>query len=232
MAKNPELHKGHRQRILKKYLENGIQSLEEHEILEVLLFFAFSRCNTNDISHKLINRFGSITQVFEAPIEDLVKIDGIGDAAATLLHFMGDFIRVMGLTEVPAVKLDNLNSILLFCNNRLPNDGRESCHFLLLDKRGYFITCVSMTIGEFSLVNIDFRHLILKALNANAGSIVIVHNHPETDVIAASTSDVSYTRKLSDLLLSVGINIVDHIIFGKNGYLSMRRAGLLDDIWS
>lgn len=230
MSNDENLHKGHRQRLLKKYLESGFQSLEEHEVLEVLLFFALSRCNTNEISHKLINKFGSAAQVLNAPISEITQVKGVGETSAVLMRFLGDFVANYGANREAAVRLESLDNVIKFCEECFPDNDKESCHFLMLDKRKYLIACLSMTGCEFSSVNVDLKAVLMKAFNINAKSIIIVHNHPYGPSIA-SNSDVKFTRDIAETLISLNINVCDHIIIGNDGYFSMRRSSLLGDIW-
>lgn len=230
MPNEENMHKGHRQRLLKKYLENGIHSLEEHEVLEVLLFFAFSRCNTNEISHSLINKFGSISNVINTPVDEIKQIKGVGETSAVLLRFLGDFVDAYHINKDFAVKLDNIDDVISFCGECFPNGDTESCHFIMLDKRKYLTACMNMTECEFSSVSIDLRSVLMKAFNVNASFMIFVHNHPNGPA-AASNSDVKATRDIANTLNSLGISVIDHIIIGSDGYFSMRRSNIMEDIW-
>ena len=86
-------HTAHRQRLKERYLREGMDSLEEHVVLELLLFFAIPRCDTNKTAHKLIDRFGSLHAVFDAPMEELIAVDGIGESSALLIKAVPDFYR-------------------------------------------------------------------------------------------------------------------------------------------
>ena len=230
MQNEKNLHKGHRQRLLKKYLENGFNSLEEHEILEILLFFAFSRCNTNELSHRLIKKFGSVKDVLCAHKDELTEIEGIGETTAVLLNFLGDIVDGIGMRKEPTIRLENIDSVIRFCKEFFPITDKESCHFIMLDKRRYLLACMNMAGSEFSLVNIDMRAVLLKAFNVNASSLILVHNHPNAPSVA-SNNDVRYTRQIAETLTPLNIDLLDHIIIGNDGCLSMRRSKLLGDLW-
>ncbi len=230
MQKDGNLHKGHRQRLLKKYVENGINSLEEHEILEVLLFFVFSRCNTNEIGHELIKRFGSVENVLNAPIDEISKIKGIGESSAVLLRFLGDVVDCMNVSDNSSIKLNSIEKIIEFCKLRFSNADKEFCHFVMLDKRNIYIACISLSGCRFSSVNVNLKSVLMKAFNVNACSAIIVHNHPNSTA-AASNSDVNNTRVIAQTLGSLDIGLIDHVIIGTDGYYSMRSERLLEDIW-
>ena len=105
MAEEKNIHSGHRQRMLKRYLEHGIDGFEEHEILEIFLFTAYSRRNTNDISHQLIDRFGSLEGVLNAGYDELVQEKNVGVTAAALISFMKDFAKRYNKEDMSGIKL-------------------------------------------------------------------------------------------------------------------------------
>ncbi len=224
------IHNGHRQRLLKKYKENGIDSLEEHELLEILLFFAFSRCNTNELSHNLLNKFGSIENVFKSSIDELTKINGIGSSSALLIKFLGDFSELYGRSDQKIYNLKAFENIIQFCTEHFTDQENENCHFIFLDKRKNLITHQSLTNCKFSLVNLDLKKIINKAIDLNSDSIIIVHNHPNGSSVASS-NDVKYTRSIAEMIAPLDLSLVDHIIMGIDGFFSMRRSNLMNDIW-
>ena len=88
------MHSGHRERLKKKFIKYGADSLETHELLELLLFYGIPRKDTNELAHVLINTFGSLPQVFDAPINRLLKINGIGESTAVLIRLVSKLSRV------------------------------------------------------------------------------------------------------------------------------------------
>ncbi|MBQ7858523.1 MAG: hypothetical protein IJ347_00090 [Faecalibacterium sp.] len=80
------LHQDHRERMRRRVERYGLESLEEHEALEYLLYFAIPRRDTNPIAHALLNRFGSFAAVLEAAEEELLTVEGVGPSTARFLH--------------------------------------------------------------------------------------------------------------------------------------------------
>ena len=230
MQNEENLHKGHRQRLLKKYGENGISSIEEHEMLEILLFFAFSRCNTNEISHRLIHEFGSLKNVLYAPVDDILKVKGMGYTSAVLLRFLGDIVNYLNLPDNSSVRLSSIDKILEYCKENFTNSDREYCNFLMLDKRDFYIGCLDLTGRQFSTVNLDLKNILMTAFNVNASDTIIVHNHPHSSA-KVSNSDIKNTRIIAQTLNALNIGLIDHVIIGTDGYYSMRSERLLEDIW-
>ena len=87
------IHDGHRQRLKQRFLEEGLESFTDIQVLELLLFFSVPRQDTNPIAHALLDHFGSLYQVLEAPVEELRKVKGVGDQSALLLSLMNDVAR-------------------------------------------------------------------------------------------------------------------------------------------
>lgn len=87
------IHDGHRQRLKQRFLEEGLESFTDIQVLELLLFFSVPRQDTNPIAHALLDHFGSLYQVLEAPVEELRKVKGVGEQSALLLSLMNDVAR-------------------------------------------------------------------------------------------------------------------------------------------
>jgi DNA repair protein RadC len=82
------IHDGHRQRLKERFLEQGLDSFTKYQALELMLFYCIPRQNTNDIAHRLIEHFGSVSQTLDADIEELCSVEGIGLSAATFLKLL------------------------------------------------------------------------------------------------------------------------------------------------
>ena len=88
------LHRHHRLRLKNRFLRSGLDDFEPHNVLELLLFFAVPQGDTNELAHVLLNKFGSISDVFAAPYSELIKIKGVGDHTATMLKLMPELFKV------------------------------------------------------------------------------------------------------------------------------------------
>lgn len=224
------IHKGHRQRMLKKYLEHGIECFEDHEVLEIFLYSAYTRRNTNDISHKLIQRFGSLEGVMNAGYEELMEVDDVGSTAAALITFMKDFSKRYNREEFTGIKLDTSLAMRDFCYKLLKHCSVEEAHVLFLDQTLSLIGESKISRGGADAVEFDLRFIVSKAIRTQCCNIVLTHCHPH-GVLLASSSDVSATRRVAQSLAAIGINLIDHIIVNEDDSFSMRTARLLPDIW-
>ena len=80
------IHDGHRERVRRRFLENDLDGFADHEALELLLYYAIPQGDVNPLAHELIDRFGSLSGVFTAPVEMLTEVKGVGERAAVLLR--------------------------------------------------------------------------------------------------------------------------------------------------
>ena len=87
------IHDGHRQRVYDRLRKEGLDSFSPHNVLELLLFFSSPRADTNEIAHRLIDRFGSVAAVLDAPESELVKVNGVGEYSATLIKLIPQLAR-------------------------------------------------------------------------------------------------------------------------------------------
>ncbi len=230
MAEEKNIHSGHRQRMLKKYLEHGIDCFEEHEILEIFLYAAYSRRNTNDISHQLINRFGSLEGVLNAGYDELVQEKNVGATAAALISFMKDFARKYSGAEMIGIDLRTSESARRFCYKLLKGSHVEEAHALFLDQSLNLIGESQISAGNKCAVEFDLRTIVTRAIKTQCSKIILTHSHPG-GVLLPSSADVAATRRVASALINLGIELVDHIIVNEEDSYSMRTAGMLPDFW-
>lgn len=221
------VHDGHRDRLRQSYLEHGLMSMNDINALELLLFYAIPRRDTNEIAHRLLDRFGSLDGVFSASAEELIEVDGIGENAAALLTLIPEIMkksRVSKTREIRQIRSsDEAGAYLLpyFLNER-----DEVVYLLCLDTKRAVICCAEMSRGVVNSVDTGIRRIVEKALKARACSAIIAHNHPD-GIAIPSREDEVFTRALFNALETVGIRLEDHIIVAEDDYISMADTGLL-----
>ena len=93
------IHDGHREKMRRRFLQGGLEPFADHEALELLLYYAIPRRDTNPIAHALMERYGSLAAVLDAPVEDLQKVEGVGESAAVLLKLVPQLYRKARLAE-------------------------------------------------------------------------------------------------------------------------------------
>ena len=221
------VHDGHRDRLRQSYLEHGLMSMNDINALELLLFYAIPRRDTNEIAHRLLDRFGSLDDVFSAPAEELQEVEGIGENAAALLTLIPEIMkksRVSKAREIRQIRSsDDAGAYLLpyFLNER-----DEVVYLLCLDTKRCVICCAEMGRGVVNSVDTGIRRIVEKALKVRASSVILAHNHPD-GIALPSREDEVFTRALYNALETVGIRLEDHIIVAEDDYTSMADTGLL-----
>ena len=215
------VHAGHRERVREKYLKGGLDSFADHEVLELLLFYANPRGDTNPIAHELIRKFGSVSQVFDASYDDLITVKGVGEAAATLITLMPGIFRRYSQDKADSVKfINNTDAAAEFLMPRFVGMNNERVGVLFLDVKGRVKNFVFVSDGSLRFAHIDMRRVAQLSLQNNADSVIVAHNHPE-GIAAPSRSDIETTKLLINALGVINIRVADHIIISDKEYFSM-----------
>ncbi|MCM1054100.1 MAG: hypothetical protein NC394_01150 [Bacteroides sp.] len=234
--KKINVHEGHRQRVKERFLRFGIESFTDVQLLEALLFYAVPKKDTNGTAHLLLDAFGSFAQVLEADYEELMKISGIGENAASLLKFF-QMASKRYLISSFAAEDDEVNKRVTgqsflcgYCSNLFLGCKNEVLYAIALDNELVVRCHEIVSEGDPGRVNISARRIVEFALKHNCDRIALAHNHPNGSS-QASRNDISATADLAELLEGLGIELIDHIIVGKYGAVSMHENILADRIW-
>ncbi|MGI6168781.1 MAG: JAB domain-containing protein [Christensenellales bacterium] len=219
------MHAGHRSRHRTRYRKNGLDGFSDHEILELLLYYAIPRVDTNPIAHRLMQRFGSLAGVFSAHIDDLKKVEGVGENAAILLSLIRPSMqRSQAISQEKRQKLTNIDMAGAYCCSLLAGMRRETLFVVCLDIH-YRVICAELVQqGSIDELPVYPRHIVEIALRHDASSIILTHNHPGGR-LAASKSDIETTFKVLEALESLGISLLDHIITHEYNYFSFMKHG-------
>jgi len=215
---------GHRDRVRKAYMENRLAGMATHNILELILFYAIPRKDTKPVARALSEHFGGdLNRIFNADIEELKSIDGIGESAAVLLTLFGEVNRAAAAQKNVGMKdFSDYVAVKEYCRNLLENQPNEKMLLITLDNRRRLINTHTVAEGTVNATAVEPRKLVQAALTDNASSVILVHNHPYGDFMP-SPEDVQLTGRLNDLLRQIGIRFADHIIVGDNGSISMKN---------
>jgi DNA repair protein RadC len=219
-----ELHSGHRKRLRKRFLTEGMDGFEDHVVLELLLFYALPRVDTNPVAHKLLKRFGSLSAVFDASFEELCEVDGIGESAATLIMMLPAAARRYQCDKTNKTSaLDTIEKIGGFMLPYFIGRNGETVMGLFLDKKRRLLKVQKLAEGGPAQTTLDIRRIIESALNTKSTSVVIAHNHARGDVVA-SAQDIKMTKQVSQALEQISVDLVDHIIVSGNEFYSLREG--------
>lgn len=220
------IHEGHRQRKKEQFLKGGLESLADHEVLELLLYYAIPRRDTNALAHQLIERFGSLDRVLHAAPEELQKVNGIGENAAILLHLVPAIMH-RAEEKIPTERI--LNSVERsgdFFMELLSGQRREVLYQVCLDAKGKVLSYRQIAAGNVDSVILNVREIVENALHVDASGVLLGHNHP-SGIALPSPEDRSMTLQVCRALETMGIQLVDHIIVADGDFVSMAASGLL-----
>ena len=221
------MHDGHRERMKRRFLEHGLDSFSDFEALEILLFYAVPRRNTNEMAHALMERFGSYRGVLEADFDELCTVPGIGENAATLIQLVKETdIRYRKSLRSEGKRLNNTEAAGEYIMPLFAYQKRETAYMLLLDVTGKLISSTELAKGIVNRVDISAREIIETAIKANAAKVILAHNHLSGTALP-SDHDVSSTIGIYNALRTVEIELVDHIIVCDDDFVSMRDSGII-----
>lgn len=222
------IHKGHRERLKQHFLREGLDQFSDIQVLELLLFYAIPQKDTNPLAHALLDRFGSLSRVLEAPVEELRKVDGIKDNAATLLALVTHLCRYYQMDCARRIQvLDSLEACGEYLLPHFFGRIRETVFLLCLDAKCKVICCKEISEGSVNAASISIRKVVETALNVNATSVVLAHNHP-SGVALPSEEDVLTTKRLYTALQAVDVVLADHIVVAEGDYVSMAQSPKYD----
>ena len=219
------MHDGHRRRIRERFRLDGIEGFAPHEVLELLLFYARARGDVNPLAHRLLDTFGSLKGVLEAPVDQLCAVEGVGEETATLISLMVPLFRryEMCLCEEQK-RLVRFSDVQEYCRALLIGLRRE--RFYVISVSAKMRVLGQRIVGEGSLAEVPAypRLVVETALNYNAYGVILCHNHPGGEAVP-SLGDVDVTRALESVLSKLGIALMDHIIVADGESYSMALHG-------
>ena len=218
---------GHRERLKRRFLKEGLNNFEDYQALELLLFYAIPRKDTSPIARELIKRFGSFSGVLSAPVDELKKVDGMGESSATFLslvsaagsYYLRDLCRYKKQITSTKDAGDYLVSQFIGLSN-------ECVYLLCIDNGGRILHGDFISEGTVGLSSLSVRSVAEIALRVGAASVIIAHNHPR-GFATPSSSDLQSTHILQKALQNLSIALLDHIILAENDYVSMAQSGML-----
>ena len=223
------IHDGHREKMRQRFLKSGLDAFADHEALELLLYYAIPRRDTNPIAHALMERYGSLSAVLAAPVEDLKKVEGVGESAAILLKLAPQLYRKAKMSDAEQETiLSSVERVGAYLLERFAGEKNEVVYQLCLDRKGKLLVCKKLGEGGVTSADLDIRRLVENALLTGASAVVLAHNHP-SGVALPSRDDYAATDRAKTALAVVDVALIDHIIVADGDFVSMSDSGYLTD---
>ena len=219
------MHDGHRQRLKDRFRQEGLDHFSDVQVLELLLFYCIPRIDTNPLAHRLLEQFGSLSQVLEAPVAELEKVEGMGANAATFLSLITSVGRYYLVNRAAQnTVLHTTEKCGQYLVSHFYGRRNETVFLLCLDAKCKLLCCREIGEGSVNSAGIPVRRIVETALAANATAVVLAHNHP-SGLAMPSPEDVFTTRRLAAALDTVEVVLADHIVVADDDFVSMVQSG-------
>ena len=221
------VHDGHRRRMKQQFAEHGGEGMNDIRFLELLLYFAIPRSDTNELAHALLERYGTIRGVLDAEPSDLQKVEGIGENAALFLKTVREALR--------RYMTSPLQETAFICSSTdaggyflpiLQYETEEKVYLMCLNGRGGVISCTQIASGTLCAVNVSIRRIVDEAVRRRCASVILAHNHPAGFAIP-SAEDRAFTQELKRALQLMDVRLMDHIIVADGDFVSFAQSGYL-----
>lgn len=228
------LHAGHRERLRERFLAADEtytvnSNFREHELLELLLFFAQKRVNTNETAHKLLNRFGNIRGVMEAPFISLLQVDGVGQNTALLIRVVCALMQMHVQSDIPArggFRMTGLADLVPVIRRMyFTQTAVEHVFLMLFNAEGYHLKTLRISDGTPTGVALDIPQCVRLAVQYDASAAVLVHNHPTIPM--PSEEDRVLTERLHTALSCAAITLYDHLVLSENSCYAILKDQFL-----
>lgn len=220
-------HENHRERMRRRFMEHGLDSFEDHSILELLLFYAQPRKDMNVTAHRLLEAFGSLEGVFDAAPEALKTVEGVGDSAAVLIHLVPEVARRYLISKAgPGRILNDSEAAGRYLLPRFLTCKEERMILVCMDAKLKVLDCREIGRGDTISVSVNIRSIVQLALGQNATYVLLAHNHT-SGIALPSNEDVAVTLRVRQVLAEVGVTLTDHIVVAGDDFVSMADSGYL-----
>lgn len=216
------IHAGHRERIRTQYRKQGMNGMPDHVVLEMMLMYAIPRKDVNDLAHRLLNTFGTLTGVLEADPLRLQDVPGVGEKTAVFLHSLYDLHRRLTLESAAAngtVRLENPEAACRYALALAIGDRYETLRIICLDANMGVLHTEVLQIGTLSHVSFEPRRVIETALTHKARFLILTHNHP-SGIIIPSADDIKTAKMIEEIGSRLEIDVRDQLILSKNAAYS------------
>ena len=217
------IHAGHRERIRETYRKQGMNGMADHAVLEMLLTYVIPRRDVNELAHRLLNTFGSLTGVLEADPLRLADVDGIGDRAGLFLHLLYDLHRRLTLESASslngATRLENPESACRYAIALGTGDRYETLRIICLDANMTVLHTEALQVGTLSHVSFEPRRVIETAMIHKVRYLILTHNHP-SGILIPSEEDIKTAKMIEEIGSRLEIDVRDQLILSKNAAYS------------
>ncbi len=217
MANDKNIHSGHRKRVKEKAVKSGFSYMEDHQLLELLLFYSIPREDTNALAHTLLNEFGSFKELLKATPEQIKKVNGAGENTALLISTIAEIST--RAAKQPADKRQVYKSSADYkklSSAYLYGEKTETVYIFCFDVSGKLKKTELLSQGDEASSFVDVKKAVKAMMDSDAKKAILAHNHPYSEA-SPSAADIDSTRSVSVMFRKLGFLLADHIIVGESG---------------
>ncbi len=211
-------HAGHRKRLKKRFLDEGLENFQDHNILELLLFYGIPRKDTNELAHTLLRRFGSLSGVFDADFDILTSVNGVSENTAVLLKLIPRLARAYLLDHhTRTTQFGSIGKLGHYLVNYYVGEQKEKLTALYFNSRMELLDMVTISVGTVISTEIPVRRIAEVGFAKNAAYLILAHNHPDGNPYP-SQEDILLTEQVGELFSNLGMPLLEHFVIGDGGY--------------
>ena len=214
-------HSGHRKRLRKRAQTEGISRFEPHNLLELLMFYTIPRADTNETAHRLLDTFGSFSNVLDASPQDLMRVHGVGAETAWFLHMLPQIFRVyLQDKQVAPRRTENLEEVAQTLLPMYVGLKTEVLYMVCIQPGNTIGRCIEIAEGTGTQVAMRARRIVNEAILAGCVGVVLAHNHP-SGLAKASNADYAATAHIANALNAVDIPLLEHFVFANDRFVAL-----------
>jgi|UniRef100_A0A7C5AKL9 DNA repair protein RadC len=234
----PHYH-GHRARLRSRFLKGGAGALQDYELLELLLTFAIPYSDVKPLAKRLIEHFGSFSQVLDAPLESLLEVRAsvpgkrgtremrLTEYSATLIRLVkAGFESYLREEALKRQRIPSLEVLVDYCRTSMGGLKDEQFRVLYLNSQNEIIAEEILQEGTVNQTVVYPRKILELALKHKATGLILVHNHPSGNP-TPSVSDRELTQTIIKASRALNLTVHDHLIISRHGYFSLAEHDML-----
>lgn len=217
-----------------KYRAYGVKSLSDDELVALILRTGTRNLRVTEVARNVISlceKYGGLSCIDRIPDDELMAIEGLGAVKIAVLKGVAELAKRIFVSTVPDPFGQVLNSAELagrYLVSQMGGLEHEEIWALYVDSRNVLIKRSILASGTVNATIVSARDIFLEALRCSAVGVILAHNHPSGDP-APSTEDIETTAVIREASLLMDVKLVDHIVVGSDGYISMKECGMIPD---
>ena len=208
-------HGGHRNRLRERFVKDGLDGFEEHNILEMLLFYTIPQRDTNEIAHALLDRFGSLEGVFNAKTEELVEVNGTGEYSAQFLSMFSKLIDSYIDDRRQNEIISGIHNITEFIVRKLAFSQTECLMIFFIDNKQSVLSWHYLQEGCVFPDNLDKRTIMRMIMGTNTTHVILARNYIKGQT-KLRKNDLTVALTISEMFRTIGVGLFDYIVVGRD----------------